>query len=84
MGVLIGGTLVFGSGGGADASDMGGDGGSLIGVLPEDTDEAGSGGVVTIGELAVDMALTSNIGLSGIDRSVSVADTWRSCFLSLS
>lgn len=82
-GVLIGGTLVLGNGGGADASDMGGDGGSLTGVLTEEMDEA-SGGVVMRGELAPDMALPSNIGLSGIERSVSVADIWRSCFLSLS
>lgn len=84
IGVLIGGTLVLGSGGGADASDMGGDGGSFTCVFAEDTDEAGSGGVVTMGELAMDIALTSNIGLSGTERSVSVADMWRSCFLSLS
>lgn len=72
-GVLIGGTLVFGNGGGADASDMGGDGGSLTGVLTEEMEEA-SGGVVTSGELAPDMALPSNMGLSGMERSVSVAD----------
>lgn len=83
MGVLIGGTLVLGSGGGADASDMGGEGGSLTGVLFEDTDEVASGGVVTRGELASDKALISNIGLPGSVRSVSVADTRRSCFLSL-
>lgn len=73
-GVLMGGTLVLGSGGGAEASDMGGDGGSLTGVLTEDTEEAASSGVVMSGELAVDMALASNMGLSGIEMSVSVAD----------
>lgn len=82
-GVLIEGTLVFGSGAGADASDIGGDGGSLTGVLTDETDED-SGGVVMSGELAPDMALPSKMGLSGMERSVSVADMWRSCFLSLS
>lgn len=73
-GVLTSGALAFGNGGGADASDIGGDGGSLIGVLVEDTDEAAACGVVMSGELAKDKVLTSNIGLSGMDRSVSVAD----------
>lgn len=87
-GVLIGGTLTFGRGGGADASDMGGDGGSCTGVLVEDTEED-SGGVLMSGELAPDIApdtmLPSNIGLSSAEKSVRVADMWRPpCCLSLS
>lgn len=83
-GVLMGGTLVLGIGGGAEASDMGGDGGSLTGVFVDDTEDD-SGGVVISGELAPETMLLSKMGLSGMERSVRVADMWRSsCFLSLS
>lgn len=85
-GVLIGGTLaVFGKGGGAEASDMGGEGGSLTGVLVDET-EAVSGGVDTMGELAPDIVLRSNIGLSRTEMSVDMVDMWRSlpCFFNLS
>lgn len=82
-GAFAGGPLGFDLGIGADASDIGGDGGSWTGVLDDDTDP---GGVETSGELAPDIVLLSNMGLSGMDRSVDIVDRWRcsSCFLSLS
>lgn len=78
-----GGPLGFDLGIGADASDIGGDGGSWTGVLEDVTDP---GGVETSGELAPDMVLLSNMGLSGMERSVDIVDRWRcsSCFLNLS
>lgn len=55
--VLMGGILtVLGSGGGAEASDMGGEGGSLTGVLVDETEDV-AGGVETIGELAPEIVL---------------------------
>lgn len=82
-GVFADGALGFELGIGADASDIGGDGGSCTGVFEEDTDP---GGVETSGELAPDKVLLSNMGLSGMERSVDIVDRWRcsSCFFNLS
>lgn len=85
-GVLIDDTLGLDFGRGADASDIGGEGGSLTGVLEEDTDDESSG-VVMSGEVAPDTVLVvSNMGLSGMESSVETVDIWRCacCFLSLS
>lgn len=75
--------LGFEFGIGADASDIGGEGGSCTGVFEDVTDP---GGVETSGELAPDIVLVSNIGLSGMERSVDIVDRWRcsSCFFNLS
>jgi hypothetical protein len=67
---------------GADASDIGGDGGSWTSALV-------SGGVVTRGELAVESTspsvFLSKVGEPSADRSVEIVDRWRaSCFLILS
>lgn len=70
-GAFAGGPLGLDLGIGADASDIGGDGGSWTGVFDDDTDP---GGVETSGELAPDMVLLSNMGLSGMDRSVDIVD----------
>lgn len=82
-GVFIEGTLGLDFGRGADASDIGGEGGSLTGVLEDTVD---SGGVVIIGELAPETVLVSNTGLSGMESSVETVELWRccSCFLNLS
>lgn len=71
---------------GADASDMGGDGGSRSSAALCDF---ASGGVVTSGELAVELGdastFLSKVGDSRTERSVEIVDMCRdSCFLSLS
>jgi len=83
-GVLIGAPLAFGSG--AEASDMGGDGGSWISETVSAVErDLVSGGVVISGELAVEFGERSNVGDSGTDMSVEIADKCRnSCFLILS
>ena len=61
---------------------MGGDGGSCPGV---DMDLESPGGVVIMGELAVDMGELEYMGDPGMERSVEMAERWRdSCFLILS
>lgn len=69
-----------------EASDMGGDGGSLgRASLLAGGKETSSGGVEMSGELAVDLGEFSNVGDSGIDISVDIVDKWRSSdFLILS
>lgn len=65
---------------GADASDMGGDGGSCTSERVSTVDiDFVSGGVVTRGELAVDCgeegsAFASNVGDSGTEMSVDMVD----------
>lgn len=69
-----------------DMSEIVGDGGSWISerVSAVDSDLV-SGGVVIMGELAVECGEFSKLGDSGIDRSVEMVDRWRdSCFLILS
>lgn len=83
-GVLMGGTLALGSTAGAEASDIGGDGGSLVSSFAGGRD-ADSGGVAMSGELAPDLTLLSKVGLPGTDKSVDTVDMCRgACFLSLS
>ena len=69
-----------------EASDMGGDGGSLGMVsLLTGGKETSEGGVEMSGELAVDLGEFSNVGDSGIEMSVDMAERWRfSDFLILS
>lgn len=79
-GVLVVAGAAFGIG--AEASDIGGDGGSCTWSFV-------SGGVVTRGELAVESAspsvFLSNVGEPSAERSVEMVDRWRdSCFLILS
>lgn len=83
-GVMIDDALGLDLGRDTDASDIGGDGGSLTWILVEDMED--SGGVVVSGELAPDTVLVSNMGLSGMESSVETMDIWRccSCFFSLS
>lgn len=74
---------------GADASDMGGDGGSFSSEADSTSESFDSGGVVTSGELAVELGdastFLSKVGDSRTDMSVEMVDMWRaSCFLSLS
>lgn len=61
---------------GAEASDIGGDGGSLIVGAPllEGGKEISSGGVVIRGELAMERGESPNVGDSGIDISVEIVD----------
>ena len=70
---------------GAEASDMGGDGGSCTAAVDRGL---ASGGVVMSGELAVELGdastFLSNVGEPSADRSVEMTDRWRdSCFLIL-
>lgn len=73
----------------AEASDMGGDGGSAreSGSLPGGGRATSLGGVVMRGELAVERGEFSKVGDSRRDRSVDMVDRWRlrlSAFLTLS
>lgn len=81
-------SMELGLGKGAEASDIGGDGGSLrVGApLFEGGNDMSSGGVVTRGELAIEeRGESSNVGDSGMEISVEMADRWRiSAFLILS
>lgn len=75
---------IFGKG--AEASDMGGEGGSWISdtVSAVEMDFV-SGGVRISGELAVEFGEWSKAGDSGMVSSVEMAERWRSsCFLILS
>lgn len=80
-------SLEDGLGRGAEASDMGGEGGSFTasGSLPTGRRESSPGGVLIIGELAVDRGESSYMSESGMEMSVEMADRWRvSAFLILS
>ena len=81
-GVLVAGTLESD----AEASDLGGEGGSWISETVSTVEiDLLSGGVMTNGELAVDCGECSNIGDPGMERSVEMVERWRaSCFLILS
>ncbi len=81
-GVLAGATVGLG----ADASDMGGEGGSWTSEADSGVErDLVSGGVVMRGELAVELGEWSKVGDSRIDRSVDMAERCRdSCFLILS
>ena len=84
-GVLRSELLGFGSD--VEASDMGGDGGSWMGLLGGSS--AVSGGVVMRGELAVDpgefSVFLSKVGDSGTEISVDIMERWRdSCLRTLS
>ena len=74
---------------GAEASDMGGDGGSWTSdAAPAADEDFISGGVETRGELAVEFGepstLLSKVGDSGTEMSVEMVERWRaSCFLIL-
>lgn len=61
-----------------EASDIGGDGGSLRVVsLPAGGKETSSSGTERSGELAVDRGEFSNVGDSGIDMFVDMVERWR-------
>jgi hypothetical protein len=71
---------------GTEVSDIGGDGGSCISdaVSAVDNDLV-SGGVMIIGELAVECGELQKEGEPGTEMSVEMVDKWRdSCFLILS
>lgn len=89
-GVLCGEASPF-LGRGAEASDIGGEGGSWTSETVSAVDmDLVSGGVVTSGELAVDCGdegstFRSKVGDSGTEMSVEMVERWRdSCFLILS
>lgn len=72
----------------AETSDIGGEGGSMSSAFAAGK-ASESGGVVTMGELAVELGecsvFLSNVGDDMTERSVEMWDRWRaSCFLSLS
>lgn len=75
---------------GADASDMGGEGGSRARIRESSArEDFEPGGVVTRGELAVESGepsmVLSKVGEPRADMSVEIVERWRdSCFLILS